>query len=94
MGIQFRYETILYRRSQTDNRANRDREPQPTFKKWYCRDYNKQEGCSKTSPHLAWFGTGPSAVRRQVIHACGACLIKDKVTKEHPEGHPACPHKD
>ena len=88
-----RFETILYRRTQHETRPRQDRERGPDRRVWYCRDYNK-EGCNKHAPHQAWFGTGSSAIKRQVIHACAACLLKERVTREHPEGHQECPHSD
>ena len=91
-----RFETILYRKTAakgcqhtSDHRTDREQ-----GRKRFCRDYNKPEGCPKNSPHTVWFGTGPSAAKRTVYHYCAACLIRDKTPREHPEGHPDCPHKD
>ena len=92
-----RFETILYRRTWGDNRsAHHDTKHQDKEqgRKRYCREYNRPEGCPKNSPHPVWFGNGPSAVKRMVHHLCAACLIRDKQSREHPEGHPDCPHKD
>ena len=90
-----RFETILYRRNQPTNRTGRgergpDRDQQ---KKWFCRDWNKSEGCTKQSPHKAWFGSGTNAVSRTVLHICAACYMKDRATRDHPETHDTCPHK-
>ena len=59
-----RFETILYRRTISNSRQNPrgEREHREHNKKWFCRDWNKNEGCSKQSPHKAWFGTGSAAV--------------------------------
>ena len=91
-----RFETILYRRTWGDSRTHHEKHPdrEPTCRKRFYRDYNKPEGCPKNSPHSTWFGSGPSAVKRTVHHLCAACLIRDKQQREHPEGHPDCPHKD
>ena len=62
-------------------------------KKWFCRDWNKSEGCSKQAPHKAWFGTGTNAVSRTVLHICAACYMKERAVREHPETSEACPHK-
>ena len=87
-----RFETILYRRTTQELRPRQEREYRQQDKKvWYCRDYNK-EGCSRQAPHQAWFGSGPTAVKKQVIHGCAACLLKERVTRDHPEGHQDCPH--
>ena len=89
-----RFESILYRKVFSDRATDRDRDHKPTeARKRFCRDYNKPEGCTKTSPHSTWFGSGPSATRKTVYHYCAACLIRDKTPREHPEGHPDCPHR-
>ena len=90
-----RFETILYRRLPTVNRNNKgeryDRDiPQ---KKWFCRDWNKQEGCTKQAPHKAWFGTGSNAISRTVLHMCAVCYLKDKAQRDHPEYSDSCHHK-
>ena len=54
-----RFESILHRRyppRRTEDRQTPSQATGPT-KKWYCRDWNKAEGCTKNSPHRAWFGT-------------------------------------
>ena len=86
-----RFESILYRRSYNQpqtNRATRERND----KKWFCRDYNKPEGCNKQSPHKAAVGAG--GILRTVIHICAPCYLRDKAERRHPEGHDSCPHKD
>ena len=90
-----RFESILYRKVLTDRNMDRDhREARPQEgRKRFCRDYNKPEGCPRTSPHTVWFGSGPSATKRTVHHYCAACLIRDKTPREHPEGHTDCPHR-
>ena len=89
-----RFETILYRRTQGQNREqNRVRYDREQTKKWFCRDWNKAEGCSKQSPHKAWFGTGQNAISRSVVHICAACYMKDRSAKDHPECSDICPHK-
>ena len=62
-------------------------------KKWFCRDWNKPEGCRKNAPHKAWFGTGTNAISRVVLHMCAACYMKDKQVRDHPETHESCPHR-
>ena len=91
-----RFETILYRRTWGENRVQNDRQVidrESTARKRFCQDYNKPEGCPKNSPHVTWFRNGPSAVKRTVYHLCAACLIREKQQREHPEGHPECPHR-
>ena len=82
-----RFETILYRKMWSDTRThhdNRNPERDVAGRKRFCRDYNKVEGCPKNSPHAAWFGCGPTAVKRTVYHFCAACLIRDKTTEGAP----------
>ena len=87
-----RFESILYHTALVNRSGDREHKP-PEGRKRFCRDYNKPEGCPKSSPHVTWFGTGPSAVKRMVYHGCATCLIRDKTLREHPEGHRDCPHR-
>ena len=90
-----RFETILYRKTAIENRGSHteSRTDREQGRKRFCRDYNRPEGCPRNSPHTVWFGNGPSSVKRTVYHYCAACLIRDKQQREHPEGHPNCPHR-
>ena len=91
-----RFESILHRRyppRRTEDRQTPSQATGPT-KKWYCRDWNKAEECTKNSPHRAWFGTGNNAVSRQVLHICAACYMKEKAQRDHPEGTEGCPYKE
>ena len=88
-----RFETILYRRTQTQQHRPYSRNEREQQKKWFCRDYNKPEGCNKQSPHKAWFGSGTNAVTKTVVHICATCYMKEKAAREHPETHEGCPHK-
>ena len=89
-----RFKTILYRRMAVENKGqsydNKPASKEP--RKRYCGDYNK-DGCSRDSPHHAWLGTGPNATKRLVYHLCSSCLVKDRQQREHPQGHPDCPHR-
>ena len=92
-----RFENILYRRTLLDTKNPHDKEdkrdPKIDSRKRFCRDYNRPEGCPKSSLHLVWSGSGASATKRLVYHYCAPCLIKDKIPNEHPQGHPECPHR-
>ena len=89
-----RFKTILYRKVVSDNRGfSEGRQDREQGRKRFCKDYNKPDRCPRPSPHPAWFGARVSAVKRTVYHYCAACLIQDKQNREHPEGHPDCPHK-
>ena len=88
------FKTILYKWAMTENRpTTTEKDRSDSSKRRYCRDFNKPEGCPKTSPHAIWTGTGSNAVKKLVYHYCASCLIKDKLCKDHPEGHPECPHR-
>ena len=87
-----RFEPILYQRALVERNTEREHKPVEGRKR-FCRDYNRPEGCPKHSPHPAWIGSGASATKRTVYHYCAACLIREKATREHPEGHADCPHK-
>ena len=88
-----RFENILYRRAIGEHKPNLETRTDNSGRKRFCKDYNRPEGCPKSSPHSVWMGNGPNATKKLVYHYCAACLIRDKVPKEHPEGHPQCPHK-
>ena len=89
-----RFKTILYKRAITESRPNTGTTEKPeAAKRRFCRDYNRPEGCTKPSPHSVWSGSGITAVKKLVYHYCASCLIKDKKPREHPDGHPECPHR-
>ena len=89
-----RFESILYRIAWMEKPNDRDKEHrQGEGRKRFCRDYNRPEGCPKNSPHPVWIGNGPSATKRMVYHCCATCIIRDKVARDHPEGHGDCPHR-
>ena len=88
-----RFETILYRRPATQHRQTTNRGDREQQKKWFCRDWNKSEGCSKQAPHKAWFGSGQNAVSRTVLHMCAACYMRDRAVRDHPENHEGCPNR-
>ena len=81
-----RFKNILYTRSQPKNR-DKDRD-----KKWYCRDYNRPEGCTRPSPHRV--PVGSAGINRTVLHMCATCYMRIKAEKRHPEGHETCPFRD
>lgn len=57
---------------------------------WFCKMYQKQEGCPKDTPHAGKVGN----VYRQLHHICAMCWIKEKVKRFHPEISPDFPQKD
>ena len=88
------FETMLYRKIMADNKIQSGPRAEGGPRKRFCRDYNKPDGCPKQSPHPIWTGSGPHAAKKLVYHCCAPCLLRDKQFKEHPEGHPECPHRD
>ena len=66
-----RFESILYKR--IPGRTPKER---TEIKKWYCREFNRAEGCTKQSPHKGQVGA--AGITRTVLHMCAACWMKDK----------------
>lgn len=58
------------------------------IKDWYCRAYNKPEGCQEPKSHWARIGNRD----RFVQHVCASCLLKEGKKLNHPEGHADCKH--
>ena len=83
-----RFESILYSRQNTARHVQRERDN----KKWFCRDYNKPEGCTKPNLHRA--PVGAAGIIRTVHHICATCYMKNKQENKHPEGHELCPHRN
>ena len=83
-----RFESILYKKQIQKPFREKDRDN----KKWFCRDYNRPEGCNRPSPHRAQVGA--AGINRTVHHICAKCYMKDKAENRHPEGHDTCPHRD
>ena len=57
---------------------------------FYCRNYNKVEGCQLTSPDEAIIGHR----RCQVHYVCAKCWSIDQEAREHSELDVQCPHHD
>ena len=60
-------------------RAQNQRRTTPEV--WFCRYYNRVEGCDQQSPHEAQIGRR----KRMVRHICAACWNRDKEIKQHSE---------
>ena len=57
---------------------------------WFCKVFQKQEGCPKDAPHAAWIGNQ----MKMVQHFCAACWLKDRSKRAHPECSTDCPLKE
>ena len=57
---------------------------------WYCRKFNREDGCDKGPPHEAVI----RGRHRQVKHFCAKCWVTEGETRPHPEIHPRCPHAE
>ena len=57
---------------------------------WFCKNYNRVEGCQLRAPHEAMVGRPPK--RRQVRHFCAQCWITDQTVRMHSEVDAECPH--
>ena len=54
---------------------------------WYCRDYNRPEGCNRNAPHEAVV----RGRRHQVKHFCAKCWLNEQEVRNHPECGEDCP---
>ena len=57
---------------------------------WFCRNYQRAEGCTRDSPHMTCIGYKD----RQVLHICAKCWLKDRVKRGHPKIDPDCPNRE
>ena len=57
---------------------------------FYCRNFNKPEGCQLQDPHEAMVGRR----RRQVRHFCAKCWLTDQEARGHAEHDQTCPSKE
>ena len=57
---------------------------------WFCKQYQKIEGCPKDSPHGGIYKNS----YKSMLHICATCWLKDRVKRNHPECSSDCPHKD
>lgn len=57
---------------------------------WFCKAYQRQEGCNIALPHTAWV----SNQDKQVLHICAKCWLKEKTKRYHPEISQECPTKE
>ena len=58
---------------------------------WFCKNFNRAEGCQLAAPHEAYVGRPPH--RRMVKHICAQCWIKDQAVKLHSEVDANCPYR-
>ena len=57
---------------------------------WFCKNYQRPEGCPKESPHTIKTATG----YKQAQHICAGCWSKDRVKRMHSESSAECPYKE
>ena len=57
---------------------------------WFCKQFQKLEGCSRESPHPGRIGN----TFRQMHHICASCWLRDKQKRPHPEISSECPHRE
>ena len=60
---------------------------------WFCKQYQKQEGCTRELPHLVSINTAHGTITRNVQHICATCWLDERVKRYHPECSSECPHK-
>ena len=69
------------------SKIDKSKKPEIT---WFCKAFQRPEGCPKDSPHSA--KTGNSF--KQVSHICATCWQKEKVKKSHAETSTDSPHRE
>ena len=74
----------------TQNTQTRQRRTNSGDIIWFCKAYQRKEGCSKESPHSGRIGNQ----FKQLHHICAACWLNDKIKKQHPECSTECPQKE
>ena len=91
-----RYERLIYDKVITNHGNNVRTQKQPSSIKkqnetvWFCKNYQKPEGCPKDSPHTGRIGNQI----RTMIHICATCWLRDKQKRSHSEASIDCPHRD
>ena len=87
-----RYEKFIYDKVTTNamkfEKKSRIRQKQETV--WFCKAYQKIEGCNKDSPHPGRIGNQ----FKQMPHICAPCWLKEKIRRNHPECSLDCPNRD
>ena len=71
------------------NKTDKVKKTQSDFV-FFCKLFQKIEGCTKESPHNTKVGNS----FRQVHHICAICWRRDRQRKEHSESSPECPYKE
>ena len=71
------------------NKMDKVKKQQSEFT-YFCKSYQKTEGCRKESPHDIKIGN----VFRQVHHICTTCWCKDRSRKEHSKSSSECPYRE
>ena len=58
---------------------------------WFCKQFQKPEGCKLDAPHQAQVGNQIKTVQ----HFCASCWLKDRTSKKpHSESSPDCPLRE
>ena len=80
------YQHLLTDRPPVNTVRPRENRPNET---WFCRQFQRPEGCSKESPHNIKWGNKDKWVQ----HICAKCWLRDKVKRYHAETSNECPNK-
>ena len=82
------FDKVAIRPEKTERPIRKVTSPQQD---WFCKQYQKVDGCPKDSPHTTMVGNRVKTVQ----HFCAACWLVDRKTKKwHPECSPDCPLKE
>ena len=90
-----KYERSIYERvTTTQIKTEKAKSSQPGRtggeSTWFCRNFQKPEGCSREAPHPGRVGNQI----RSLQHICVACWLKDKTKRQHSESSSDCPNKE
>ena len=89
-----RYERNIYDRiiiaSQKTEKPKIHNTRSTTDATWFCRNYQKPDGCNKDAPHNGRVGNQI----RSLQHICATCWLREKIRRSHPECSSDCPHKE
>ena len=81
------YQHSLADKQNITSKANKTYSTVNNNNNWFCRQFQKQEGCPREPPHIQKIGNRD----RQVQHFCAKCWLKEKSKKPHSESAPECP---
>ena len=77
----------LVNNNTTQNRTRRTATTEPV---WFCKLFQRPEGCNREAPHSGKIG----GQYKQLHHICASCWLCDRIKKAHPKCSSECPNKE